>query len=196
MLSTDGEGEHDQEDQEDPGQRVAVGVRRREGAEGEVDEGRAAVGDTGGHGDEADQVEPAGEEARLGTAQLRGPPVDAARGRVGRDQLGHGEADDQDEDTEDRPGPRDRDRAAVVEACAEVGEAAGEDRDDRERDREVGEAGPGAVQVLLVPELGEVLLVVGQRRPACQRSCGTSWARVSVFREARPVLSAVVQSST
>ena len=63
---------------------------------------------------------------------------------------------------DDRPAPRDRDRAAVVPACAELGEAAGEDRDDRERDGEVGEAGPRAVQVLAVPELGQVLLVVGE----------------------------------
>src|SRR4029077_14725853 len=45
---------------------------------------------------------------------------------------------------------------------AERREAAGEDRDDREGDGEVGEAGPRPVQLLLVAELGEVLLVVVQ----------------------------------
>ena len=76
----------------------------------------------------------------LGSAQLGGPPVDAARCRVGRNELGHGEADDQDEHAKDRPRPGDRDRAAIVEAGAEVGEATSEDRDDRERDRKVGES--------------------------------------------------------
>ena len=42
-------------------------------------------------------------------------------------------------------------------------EAAGEDADDRERDREVGEAAPAAVQLLLVAQLGEPLLVRAQR---------------------------------
>ena len=159
--------EHGEERVEHPGQRVVVRVGVRVRADREVDEGRAAVGDTGGDGDQADQVQPAGEEAGLRAAELRGPPVDAARGRVGRHQLGHGEPDEQDERTEDRPGPRDRDRAAVVEAGAEVREAAGQDRDDRERDREVGETGPGPVEVLLVAQLGEAS---SRRRPSssCQ----------------------------
>ena len=41
-------------------------------------------------------------------------------------------------------------------ANGEGGEGPGEDRDDRERDREVGEPGPGARQLLLVAELGEL----------------------------------------
>ena len=74
--------------------------------------------------------------------------------------------------------PRDRDRAAVVDAGAERREAAGQDRDDRERDREVGEAGPGPVQLLLVAELGEVLLVLVVDlwlvdRLVSLRACGT-----------------------
>ena len=162
MFSTDASAEHDHEDDEHPGQRVVGGVGVREGADRQVDERGAAVGHTGGDRDQADQVQPAGEEAGRRPAELGRPPVDAARGRVRRHQLRHREADDQDEDAEDRPRPRDRDRAAVVEAGPEVGEAAGEDRDDRERDGEVGEARPRAVQVLAVSEFRQVLLVVGE----------------------------------
>ena len=170
MFSTEISDQDGEEDEEDPRQRVVTGVGLRVGADREVDEGRAAVGDTGGDRDQADQVEPAGEEAGLGSAQLRGPPVDAARRRVGRHQLGHREPDDQDEHAEDRPGPRDRDRAAVVEAGAEVREAPGQDRDDRERDREVGEARPGPVEVLLVAELGEASFVLAHLRHFSHRA--------------------------
>ena len=158
------QGEHDDEGDEHPGQRVVTGVRGRVGADRQVDEGGAAVGDAGGDRDETDQVEPAGEEAGLGPTQLGRPPVDAARGRVGRHQLGHREADDEDEHAEDRPGPRDRDRTTVVEPGAEVGEAPGQDRDDRERDRKVGEPRPGPVQVLLVAQLGETAFVIAHLR--------------------------------
>ena len=117
------------------------------------------VVDRGEDRDQAEQVEPAGEPAPHRAAELRRPPVDAARGRVRRDELGHAERDDEDEGRDDRPAPRDRDRAAVVPRLVVGREAAREDRDDRERDREVLEAAPAAVQLLLVAELGEPLLV-------------------------------------
>ena len=47
----------------------------------------------------------------------------------------------------------------LFHAHVEEREAAGEDRDDRERDREVREPRPAAVELLLVAEFGEALLV-------------------------------------
>ena len=123
-------------------------------AEDDVEEGRAGVVDGGQDGDQADQVEPAGEPGPDRPAEATRPPVDAAGRRVGGDQLGHAEADDQDRDRDQRPADRDRDRAAVVPGLAVGGEATGEDRDDRERDREVGEPTPSPVQRLFVAELG------------------------------------------
>ena len=98
--------------------------------------------------------------AALGAAELGGPPVDATGGRVGRHELAHAEPDDEDEDGDERPADRDGDRAAVVPRLAEGREAAREDRDDREGDREVGEARPRSVELLLVAELGEQAFVV------------------------------------
>src|SRR5213078_737733 len=62
----------------------------------------------------------------------------------------------------DRPAPGDGDRAAVVPRLTVRGEAAGQDRDDRERDGEVGEMTPGALQFLVVSELLEAPRVVVQ----------------------------------
>ena len=116
--------------------------------EQQVEEARAGVVDRGDHGNEADQVEPAGEPAPAGAAQPRGPEVDPARRRERRGQLGHRERDAQDQQADHRPCDRDRDRAAVVECLTEAGEAAGQHRDDRERDREVGEAAPPPLELL------------------------------------------------
>ena len=93
------------------------------------------------------------------------------------DQLGHRERDQQDQPADDRPAPRDRDRPAVVPRLPVGGEAAREDRDDRERDREVREPAPRSLQVLLVAELREPPFVVALllRRPS--RSCPTSAKR-------------------
>ena len=165
MFSTDDQNEDDQEDEEDPGQRVVVGVGLRVRADRQVDEGGAAVGrHRRSTATRPIRLSQPVKKPALAPPSFDGPPVDAARRRVGGHQLGHREADDQDEHAEDRPGPRDRDRAAVVEAGAEVREAAGEDRDDRERDREVGETRPTAMQVLLVAELGEASFVLAHLR--------------------------------
>ena len=141
-----------------------------EEAEQVVDELRADVVHRGDDRDEADQVEPAGEPTPPGAAELRGPVVDPARRRHRGGELGHRERDAQDQDGDHRPADRDRDRTAVVERLAVGREAAGEHADDRERDREVGEAAPAAIQLLLVAKLGEALLVCAKtliRRHSC-----------------------------
>ena len=161
----------DQDDQEQ--QEVLVQDRGRVGG-GEVDaehvqpvegedrleEERRAVADAGDDPDEADDVEPAGDPAPAGAAELGRPPVGAARGRERGRQLRHRERDQQHEGAQDRPADRDRDRPAGVPREPEVREAPGQNRDDRERDREVGEAAPAAVELLLVAEVGELALVL------------------------------------
>ena len=132
-------------------------------AERDVEEDRRAVADRGDDADQADDVEPARHPAPARAAELRRPPVGPARGRERRGQLGHRDRHQQDEGADDRPADRDRDRAAVVPGQPEGGQGPGEDRDDRERDREVGEAAPGARELLLVAELGELPLVLVRR---------------------------------
>ena len=105
------------------------GVAVVEQADRGVEEERRTVDDRGDDAQQADQVEPPRVEAGARSAELRGPPVDAGRGRVGGDELRHAEADEHDEGREDQPAPRDRDRAAVVPAGTEGREAAGQDRD-------------------------------------------------------------------
>jgi hypothetical protein len=158
------------EDDEEQDERVVQdrrGVRRRavddevEPVQGEhrVQERRGAVVDGGGDGDEAEQVEPTREPRPAHAAEAVRPVVDAARGRVLRSELGHRQPDEEDQEADHRPADRDRDRAAVVPRLSEGREAAAEDADDRERDREVGEPAPTAVELLLVAEGGEPLLV-------------------------------------
>ena len=112
-------------------------------------EGGAGVVDRGHDGDQAHDVEPAGEPGPARPAELGRPPVRAAGGGIGRAQLRHRDGDREDERADDRPAPGDGDRTAVVEGLAVGGEAAGQHRDDREGDREVGELAPDAAEVLV-----------------------------------------------
>ena len=128
-------------------------------AEHDVQERGRRVDDRGDDADQADQVEPAREPAPHGAAQARCPPVDPAGRRVLGDDLRDTEADDQDRDRDQDPAPGDRDRAAVVPRLPIGRKAAGEDRDDRERDREVGERAPGSLQVLAIAHLRELSLI-------------------------------------
>ena len=125
----------------------------------EVQERRADVVHRGHDGDQADQVEPAREPAPACPAELGGPVVDSARRGHRRGELGHREGHHQDQHADQRPGDRDRDRSAVLQGLPVRREAPGEHRDDRERDREVGETAPSAVQLLLVAKLRKALLV-------------------------------------
>ena len=153
------ENQDDGEDHEDALNGVARSPRLTQSRHREVEEGRSPVGHRGHDGDEAREVEPAGVVAGFDAAQLARPPVDATGGGVGRHELGHAQADDEDEDGDERPAQRDGDGAAVVPAEVERGEAARQNRDDRERDGEVGEPGPRPAQLLLVAEFRKLLLV-------------------------------------
>src|SRR5262249_48597732 len=142
-------------------------------------EGREAVADRRCDGDLADQVEPTGGPAPARAAELGGPVVEAARRRERRGDLGHRERDDGGEETDQQPAPRDRDRAAALEGDVVRGEAAREDRDDREADREVLEATHRTEELLGVAQPMQSPLVLRQLDVAGSRNL-TAHARPSV----------------
>ncbi len=132
-------------------------VRRQVQEDGE--EGGEPEVDAGGDGDLAQQVEPAREPAPGGgvvLGQLGRPVVEAAGGRVGRCDLGHAEPDDRRKDADDDPAPHDDHGAAVGHAEVVEGEAPRQNRDDRERHREVGEAAHPPAELLRVAQLVEL----------------------------------------
>src|SRR5439155_19106858 len=98
--------------------------------------------------DDTHDVEPARKPAPACATELRRPPVRATRGRKCGSQLRHRQRDEEDEGAEDRPPPRDRGWPAAAPGEGEVREAPREDRDDRERDREVREAAPRTGELL------------------------------------------------
>ena len=103
---------HDRVHEED---RVA-GVRVPEDqVEERRREDREAVADGGRDGDLPDQVEPAGEPAPAGAAELRGPVVEPACRGVRRCDLGHRECDDDAEAADDQPAPGHGDRVRPTE---------------------------------------------------------------------------------
>ncbi len=157
-----GQDEDHQEVEEDPVEIARRVMPGEEKTEREVEERGASVSHRGDDGQKTDQVQPTRVVPGLDTSELRGPPVDAARGRVRRHQFRQAESDAEHERGEDRPTPRDGSRTAAVPAGVEGGEATGQDGDDGEADGEVGEPGPTPVQLLLVTESGERLLVLGQ----------------------------------
>src|SRR6185312_13451041 len=106
------------------------------------------------------EVEPAGEPAPGRAPELRRPEVETARRGIRRGDLAHGEGDDDAHGADEQPAPGDGDRAAELERDEVRRQAAREDRDDRERDREVREPAHLAVQDLRVAELVEQAFVV------------------------------------
>jgi hypothetical protein len=152
QVDQDGDQHHDPVREQRPLLRVRV-------VEPEVQErrqeDREPVADRGRHRDLADEVEPAGEPAPRRAAELRGPVVEAAGGREDGRDLGHGEGDDRAHQADEQPAPGDRDRPAVVERDVVRGQAAGEDRDDREGDREVLEPAHRAEELLRIAETVE-----------------------------------------
>ena len=165
--------------EEDDGQE-ADGVPRRQpvGLVGPLrQEGRDRVGaaetDAGRHGDLPQQVEPAGEprpdRGAVAGRALGRPVVQAAGRRVGRADLAHREADEDHDHADEQPAPVHDRRAAVEQAELVDGQAARQDRDDREGDGEVAEAAHAAVELLGVAELVESLSVSVHRRPRTRR---------------------------
>ena len=132
-------------------QRVRPG--RDEQAEEVIDEKGEPEVDARRHRDLAEQVEPAGDPAPPGAAlaaELGRPVVKAACGGIARAHLRHGQPDQDHHHAHQRPADVDDGRPAVAHAEVEEREAAGKDRDDRERDGEVREAAHAAQQLLRV----------------------------------------------
>ena len=144
-----------------------VGRRAEHQVQPRVDEERRAEVNARGDRDLAEEVEPPGEpRPRRGVVlgQLGGPVVQAAGGGVAGAHFGHGQADHQGHHADERPAPDDGDRAADDHPVAVQRQAAGEDRNDGERDGEVGESRHAPAQLLGVAHLVEALLVLGHRR--------------------------------
>src|SRR6266568_1309999 len=74
------------------------------------------------------------------------------------------QADEEDHDPDEWPAPDDHRRAARVHPEAVQRQAAGQDRDDRERHREVGEPRHPPAQFLGVAELVEGCFITAERR--------------------------------
>jgi hypothetical protein len=136
---------------------------------GEVEErghgDRAAVVDRGGDRDLAEEVEPAdppGPLPLVPPGQARGPVVEAPGRRVDRTDLGHGHRDQEHEQPDDHPAGGHDQRATVVHREVVRRDAAGQDRDDRERDCEVAEPRHAPLQLLLVAEFGEAPFVLAE----------------------------------
>src|ERR1039458_8695302 len=112
-----------------------------------------------------------GPDRLVPPGQAPGPEVQAARGRVDRADLPHGQRDTQDEDADQRPADRDRDRTPGAHGDAVAGDTAGQNGDDREGDGKVGEPAHPAVQLLLIAEFRPVWRRPGrQLGPAAERS--------------------------
>ena len=144
--------------------------RRRHGdPEGQVQERGGEQGETEVDArrdrDLPDEIEPADEPAPLGGAparlgrELGRPVVEAARGRVARGDLSHAQGDQGHEEPDEEPAEGHDGRTADVHREAEQRQAAGQDRDDRERDGEVGERPHPPAELLGVAELVELLRV-------------------------------------
>ena len=115
-------------------------------AEEEVD----AEIDRGDDEEEAEHVEPRRNPAPAASAEDRGPMVEAAGGRIGRRDLSERRGNDHREYAADEPANRDGEGPARGKRYGEGGDAASEDADDRERDREVREAFHAPVEFLRV----------------------------------------------
>ncbi len=137
---------------------------------------REPVADGSDDSDQAEQVEPTREPAPRGAAELRRPVVETTCGRIGRGDLGHREHDEDRERADDHPSPGDGDRLAPLEREIERRQAAREDRDDREADREVPERAHRAKQLLRVAKPVQGPLVVCQMDTAGSR-CVAAHAR-------------------
>src|SRR5439155_19501273 len=148
------------------------------------------VVDRRGDGELPDGVEPRGGEAPAGPAVDRGPVVERARGGEAGGELRQAGGDREGAERHQRPAHAHHQRTAAAQAVAVEGDAAGEDADHREREREVGEAAHVAEQLLRVaqpPELRRVRLPlplrVGIHRQECTWTWTWTWSRCGIARQ-------------
>ncbi len=125
-----------------------------------VDEPGRGIVDAGDDGELADEVEPGGPPAPVLVLHLGGPVVEASGRRIGRGELGHRCGDREDEDGDERPADHHRGGPGPGEAVVVEDDRAGQDRDDRETDREVAESAHRAEQLLGIAQAVQVLDVL------------------------------------
>ena len=157
------EVQHERDEQDDGVRQVDVllVVRVVEPVvEERCSEDREPVTDSRGDRDLPDEVEPAREPAPAGASELRGPVVEAARGRIGGGDLGHRQRDEGAHEPDEEPAPGHRDGTTLTVRDHVRREASREDRDDGERDREVLEPSHRAEELLRVAQSVEGLLVL------------------------------------
>ena len=133
-----------------------VGGRRGD-SEKRKHELRATEVDAGERRDQADDVQPRDEPGGRRPAERRGPMVHCAGRGISRTQLRHAGGQQQREDRSHRPAERHLQRSAHLQAVAIQRYRAGEDGDDRERDREVGEPSHASEEFLGIAEAAQVL---------------------------------------
>src|SRR5581483_3909586 len=116
------------------------------------------------HGDQSEQIEPRREPAGEPVAQDRAPVIEPARRRIGRSDLRQSEREHARHGTTERPAEANRGAARARRALGERVDAARENADDREGDREIGELAHAPVEFLRIAHAVEnlhVLLFVG-----------------------------------
>ena len=144
---------------------IGVGSSPAEGvlrslAEGAGEEIGGADVDRAEHRDEAQKVEPSGKPAPEAASEDRGPVVKPTRCWEGRGDLRHGKREHPRDDAAGDP-TKTRPRSAHGRDCLGEGvDAAGEDADDREGNRKIGEHPHSARQLLGVTHAVQRLDVV------------------------------------
>src|SRR6266567_7714731 len=133
------------------------GKGRDPGMQQQVNGDGSAISDTCGDRDLADQIKPAGipSPGRPTTppkTKLGGPVIEASGGRECRGQFSHAQSNNDHEDSDERPANRGGRIADCRRNQVKEGDTPTKDRDDGERDREVGEAAHRTEQFLRIAE--------------------------------------------
>ena len=132
------------------------------------------------HGDQAEQVQPGGQPAGEAVAEDRAPVIEPARRRDRPRRSAPSPARRQPETAQPTIQPMPTPAPPIAEvAWAKRVDAARQDADDRERDREVREAAHRALQFLGVAHAVQDLQVL---RPVGVRCSGRSWFLLPVLR--------------
>ena len=167
-----------------------IGWDVKDPSKGADDVDRRGDVDARGDRDLSDHVEPGGNPRPAPAAQPVGPEVESARRRIRRGQLRHRCGDAEREEAHHRPADRIDDGTRELEAVAKEQNGSGQNRNDGERDREVGESSHFPEQLLGIAEpvevadiLPDLLLPVhrllGHRAPRVKVGLREDWERAA-----------------
>ena len=109
------------------------------------------------------QVKPAGEPSPTRSAKLRSPVIQAASRRKCRSQFSHAQRNDHDKDSDQRPADRGRRISGSSRDQVKECNTPTKDRDDGERDSEVGEATHGTEEFLCVAQGMQAFHITGDK---------------------------------